>query len=192
MIAGSNGGMFTISSNGTASFDATTGFEAIGLGDTVLTEVVYTVSDGNGGSDTATAQVTVSGQNDVPVAVDDNVSTGENSTITIDLLSNDSDVDGDALTVSNLDTTNLLGSLTDNGDGTVSYDTNSQFDALNDGDSALDYFEYTVADGVGGFDTAQVQISIAGSTANVSSAAAEPAASSDPVEETAPPSDFMG
>jgi VCBS repeat-containing protein len=190
-VTGSNGGVFTVLENGTANFDASTGFESLAVGETALTEVTYTVSDIYGASDTAIVQVTINGLNDAPIAVDDSVSTDENSTITIDLLSNDTDLDGNALTVSNLDTSNLLGSLTDNGDGTVSYDTNSQFDALNDGDSALDWFEYTIDDGFGGFDTAQVQINIAGSTANPVSAPAESATPTGTEEETTPPSDFM-
>ncbi len=55
----------------------------------------YTVRDNNGGtSNTATVFITVISQNDLPVAVDDNVSTPEDNSIAIDLLANDTDVDG--------------------------------------------------------------------------------------------------
>ncbi|MCB9009759.1 MAG: tandem-95 repeat protein [Ardenticatenaceae bacterium] len=59
----------------------------------------YTVSDGNGGSDTATVTITVNGVNDAPVANDDSATTDEDTAVTIDVLANDSDSDGDSLTV---------------------------------------------------------------------------------------------
>ncbi|WP_153001129.1 cadherin-like domain-containing protein, partial [Thiomicrospira sp. XS5] len=62
----------------------------------------YTVSDGNGGTDTATVNLTVNPDNDQPVAVDDSASTTEDTAVTIsaaDLLSNDSDIDGDTLSI---------------------------------------------------------------------------------------------
>lgn len=59
----------------------------------------YTVSDGNGGTDTATVTVTISAVNDLPVAVDDTVSVEEEGTILILILANDTDADGDPLTL---------------------------------------------------------------------------------------------
>ena len=61
--------------------------------------VTYTVSDGNGGTATATVNITVSAVNDQPVAVDDSASTTEDTALVIaaaTLLGNDSDPDGDA------------------------------------------------------------------------------------------------
>ncbi|KCV75567.1 hypothetical protein Y011_05735 [Vibrio parahaemolyticus VP49] len=43
--------------------------------------------------------VTVTPVNDSPVAVDDTVSTQEDTVVTIDVLPNDSDVDGDKLSI---------------------------------------------------------------------------------------------
>ena len=58
----------------------------------------YTVSDG---VDTATAAVTVTVDpvNDPPVAADDAATTDEDTAATIEVVGNDSDVDGDPLTV---------------------------------------------------------------------------------------------
>jgi len=191
-IAGSNGGTFNIESDGTASFDATTGFEALAQGETAITEVEYTVDDGNGGTATATVQVTVNGQNDAPNAADDSASVGEQDPITIDLLANDSDIDGQSLSISSIDTSSLSGLLTDNGDGTVTYDTNGQFDALNDGEESLDWFTYTVSDGQGGLDTATVQLTVLGSTANTPMApASDPTPPADSGNDDVPPNDFM-
>ena len=60
----------------------------------------YTVSDGNGGTDTGTVNVTVTPVNDAPVAVADSTTTAEDTAKAIAVLANDSDVDGPALTAS--------------------------------------------------------------------------------------------
>ena len=124
------------------------------------------MSDGNGGTDTATVTVTINGVNDDPNAVNDSVTATESSSVVIDMLANDTDIDSDALSVSSLDTSNLQGNLVDNGDGTFTYDANQQFDYLSDGQTATDIFEYSIDDGLGGIDTAQVMITIQGSTIN--------------------------
>src|SRR5207247_4289846 len=70
------------------------------------TTIPYTISDGNGGSASATVTVTVTPINDPPVAVDDNATTPEDVPVTIAPLANDSDLDGDPLTISGATTTN--------------------------------------------------------------------------------------
>jgi hypothetical protein len=55
-----------------------------------------------------------------------------------------------------------LGLVTDNGDGTFTYDPNGAFDDLGAGQTASDSFEYTVDDGNGGSDTATVTITVNG------------------------------
>ncbi len=60
-VTGSNGGVFTISADGTVHLDASTDFEAVPDGQTVDTSIDYTVDDGNGGTDVATYTVTVQG-----------------------------------------------------------------------------------------------------------------------------------
>ena len=60
----------------------------------------YTIGDGNGGTATATVSVTVTPTNDGPVAVDDAATTAEDTAVSIAVLPNDTDLDGDALTVS--------------------------------------------------------------------------------------------
>ena len=166
-VPGSNGGFFTVYSTGMAEFDATTGFENIAQGNSATSSITYTISDGKGGTDSATVTVTINGLNDNPTAVDDAASTDESSSVVIDVLANDSDVDGEILSISSVDTSSLSGQLVDNGDGTFTYDANQQFDYLNDGETATDFFQYTIDDGLGGLDTAQVLITIQGSTVNV-------------------------
>ena len=116
----------------------------------------YDVADGNGGSDTATVAIAVTPMPDAPVAVDDAGAVDEDDPagVTVDVLVNDSDVDGDALTVAGYDDSGLtLGSVADNGDGTFTYipDPNA---------NGTDVFTYDVTDGNGGSDTATVVIAV--------------------------------
>ncbi|WP_230461979.1 tandem-95 repeat protein [Vibrio parahaemolyticus] len=60
--------------------------------------ITYIVTDGDL-TDEANVTVTVTPVNDSPVAVDDTVSTQEDTVVTIDVLPNDSDVDGDKLSI---------------------------------------------------------------------------------------------
>ena len=78
------------------------------------------------------------------------------------VLTNDSDSDGGTLSVQSIDTTGTLGLVTDNGDGTFTYDPNGQFEALGAGEQDTDSFTYTLSDGQGGTDTATVTITING------------------------------
>ena len=59
----------------------------------------YTVRDTGGLEATATVSVDVTAVNDAPVAVDDEVTTLEDTPVLVDVLANDTDVDGDALSV---------------------------------------------------------------------------------------------
>ena len=111
----------------------------------------YTVSDGNGGLDTGTVNVFVSGTQDPPVAFDDIAVTNEDVQIVLDVLTNDTDVDGDSLTVTGATqgTNGAVTSTTNN----VTYTPNADF---NGGDS----FTYTISDGNGGTDTATVNVTV--------------------------------
>ena len=111
----------------------------------------YTVADGNGGFDTATVTMTVSAGPDPPVAVDDTDSTLEDMSITVDVLANDADPDGDGLSVSS-GTQGASGSVVNNGSD-VTYIPNPNW-------TGTDTFTYTVTDGNGGFGTAQVTITV--------------------------------
>ena len=92
-------GLFSIDAAGVVTFDPNGNFEDLAVGDTRDTTLTYQISDGNGGTDTATITVTVSGVNDAPVATDDAFTGVENdlSCVTID-----SDPDGDTLVTQGL------------------------------------------------------------------------------------------
>ena len=175
--------------DGTFDYDPNGMFEALAVGESATDTFTYTVSDGQGGTDTATVSVTINGVNDAPVAEADSATTDEDTAITIaSVLANDSDIDGDTLTVSGLDTTGTLGSVNDNGDGTFDYDPNGMFEALAVGESATDTFTYTVSDGQGGTDTAAVSVTIDG----VNDAPVADADSATTDEDTAVDIDVLG
>ncbi|MCF8126742.1 MAG: tandem-95 repeat protein, partial [Desulfotignum sp.] len=114
----------------------------------------YTVRDGNGGTSTATVNVTVNAVNDDPVANDDTKTIQKGTThVTIDVLANDTDVDGDAL---------VIDSVTQGSHGEV-FITNDGSDVTYTPDPDYygeDIFTYTVSDGKGGTATASVVIQI--------------------------------
>ena len=103
----------------------------------------YVVNDGFGDSAAATVTITVSSINDVPVANDDSYSVPVGGTLTVQASSgvaaNDTDADGDSLTVS-VATGPSNGQLTLNADGSFTYTPNADF-------HGTDTFTYTVNDG---------------------------------------------
>jgi subtilisin-like proprotein convertase family protein len=92
--------------------------------------------------------------NSSPTAEDDSYSTNEDTSANIAVLSNDTDVDGDTLSVSNFDATSVQGgTVSKNADGTLTYTPAANF-------YGTDTFTYTVSDGNGGTDTATVTITV--------------------------------
>ncbi len=113
----------------------------------------YVVSDGNGGTDTGTVDVTVTAVNDPPVATNDTATTAEDTPVDIDVVANDTDVEGDTLSVTSVSTTsNGTAAITDDGT-TVTYTPNANF-------HGSDLFTYVVSDGNGGMDTGTVNVTI--------------------------------
>ena len=99
----------------------------------------YTVSDSPLASATATVTVTVTPLPDPPVARDDEAVTTRDTPVSIDVLGNDSDPDGDSLTVAGF-TQPTNGSVTGNADGTLRYTPDSGF-------AGNDSFTYSASDG---------------------------------------------
>ena len=112
----------------------------------------YTIADGKGGTASAQVTVVVTPVNDAPTAVDDSASTAEDQAITIAVLGNDGDVDGDALTVAGAGN-GASGTVVVNANGTLTYTPNAGF-------SGQDGFSYTIADGHGGTSTASVGVTV--------------------------------
>jgi large repetitive protein len=113
--------------------------------------VTYTISDGQGGTATSTVTVTVNPVNDVPVAVNDNATTPEDSPVTIPVLGNDTDADGNPLTITTATSPN--GTVVINPDGTITFTPNPNFN----GPATI---TYTISDGQGGTATATVAVNV--------------------------------
>ncbi len=159
----SSGALLTLNADGSFTYDASgapgvaDAFDALQPGQVGSDSFGYAISDGNGGESTATVSVTIQGANDAPIAADDDFVADEDATLTVDaaggVLANDVDADGGALTVELVSGVSN-GSLTLAADGSFAYTPAADF-------SGTDRFDYRVADGAGGFDTATVTITVA-------------------------------
>jgi hypothetical protein len=98
--------------------------------------------------------------NRAPLAVDDVASPDENVAVTLDVLANDSDPDGDPLAVTSF-TPGTIGTVTTNGGGGITYRPNS-------GLAGADSFTYSISDGRAGAATATVRVTIIPKTLHVS------------------------
>ncbi|MDX1459473.1 MAG: Ig-like domain-containing protein [Xanthomonadales bacterium] len=112
----------------------------------------YTIDDGFGGMDSATVMILVQRANELPDAVDDAYVVPEDSVANeLDVLANDSDPDGDSLTIVSVSSpTNGTASIA--GDK-ISYTPNPGF-------FGTDTFTYTIDDGFQGQDTATVTVTV--------------------------------
>jgi VCBS repeat-containing protein len=138
-------GSVVINADGTVTYTPTANYNGT---DTFT----YIVSDGHGGTDTATVTITVTPVNDAPDAKDDAATTPEDTPVSINVLANDTDADGDTLSVQSV-TQAAHGSVSINADSTVRYTPNANY---NGGDA----FTYTISDGHGGTDTATVTVTV--------------------------------
>jgi immune inhibitor A len=113
----------------------------------------YAVSDGNGNESTATVTVSVIERpNRAPTAMADSATTQEDEAVTVNVVANDTDPDGDPLALTGV-TQPANGSAAANPGGTVTYTPRSGF-------VGTDTFSYTVSDGRGGTSTASVTITV--------------------------------
>ena len=118
------------------------------------------MSDGHGGTATANVQVSVFPPgNRPPVVVGETLSLSAGQAAQVDVLANDSDPDGDPLSILSFGqgTHGTVTCPTTAGNGTCTYTPAFGF-------SGSDSFDYTVTDGLGGFGTATVQITVVPNT----------------------------
>ena len=147
-----SGAQVTLNADGTFSYDPNGRFESLNTGESGADSFTYQVSDGHGGTATATVNVTVNGVNDAPVATDDAGVTDQDTALTIDVLGNDLDAEGQALSVTGVGAA-ANGSVVVNADNTVTYTPNAGF-------SGSDSFTYSVSDGNGGSHSASVTVTV--------------------------------
>ncbi|MBV2134983.1 tandem-95 repeat protein, partial [Pseudomonas sp. MAP12] len=130
------GGTAVLNADGTVTFTPNAHFNGVA-------DFTYTVTDGKLTSNTATVTVNVAAVNDAPVAVDDAMTVVEDTPFTssIELDANDSDLDGDSLSVvAGTFTTVKGGTLVLAADGSYTYTPAANF-------HGTDSVDYTVTDG---------------------------------------------
>jgi outer membrane protein OmpA-like peptidoglycan-associated protein len=111
----------------------------------------YTLTDGNGGSATATVRLTLIG-NQAPVALNDSYTSFGGQSVSMAVLANDSDPDGDALTITSVGQASK-GTVQVAGNNLVYTPTSAT-------ETGSDSFSYSVGDGKGGTATATVTVTL--------------------------------
>ena len=151
--------------------------DTLDTGESAQEQFVYTVSDGNGGTDTGILTITINGVEDNPNAVKDNVSLNisQSLTLTGNAITNDIDPD-DSLTIvgcgqgrnPNVGTAKTVGTafdsnygqMTINADGTYTFVAVSNIkDLLDPGQSVTEKFYYTISDG-NSTSTAMIEVTV--------------------------------
>ncbi|MBD2843553.1 Ig-like domain-containing protein, partial [Erythrobacter rubeus] len=120
-----------------------------GLAGNGVYQVTVTADDGNGGTVSSTFFWTI--DNPAPTAANDTASTDEDVPVNIDVLANDNDPDGDALTVISASAPN--GTVVIEADGTLTYTPDADF-------NGSDTIIYQISDGEGGTSTASVTVAV--------------------------------
>ncbi|RKR09507.1 gliding motility-associated-like protein [Flavobacterium sp. 90] len=144
-------GDLTINANGSYTFVPKADYNG------TVPKVTYTITDGTS-SATANLFITVIPVNDAPVAVDNSNTTNEDTTLTVDvtssanLLANDTDVDGDTLTITQFvigTTTYPVGSTANLAEGDLTINANGSYVFVPKADynGSVPKVTYTVTDG---------------------------------------------
>jgi len=162
-VATAQNGTTAITANNQISYTPNAGF-------TGADSFTYTINDGNGHNATATVSVTVVSTNQAPTAVNDTAATAAATNIVVNVLSNDTDPDSDALTLASVSTAQN-GTAVISGNS-ISYTPNASF-------SGTDTFTYTISDGNGHTATATVAITVAPPAVNHAPDAVEDAPSTN-------------
>ena len=176
-VTGSDGGEFTITTDGLLNFDAGSGFEYLKTGESVDTIVTYGVTDPNGNTSYATVTVTVDGlEGDAVLAAPDTFTTDQNTVADIalaDVLGSDWSFD-DAHTMQSINGLPVPsgssasyqgsngGEFTSDGAGNLSFDPGSDFDFLKQGETAITSVTYTTQASNGESATSTVNVVVTG------------------------------
>ncbi|MGL4637889.1 MAG: Ig-like domain-containing protein [Beijerinckiaceae bacterium] len=161
-VAGASGGLLTIAPDGTYTFDPNGDFNALPPGVYASSTFSYTISDGNGGTATASLTITVPGVNDPPTAVADIVTTAEDTPLTFDPRGNDTDPELNPLLITHINdqqisvgapVTLTAGTIRLETDGRITFIPSSNFNGPVN-------LTYTVFDQVDGYATGSIRINV--------------------------------
>jgi Big-like domain-containing protein len=146
-VSNAIGGTATVNAGTTVTFQPLAGFAGTG-------SFSYSISDGHGGAATGSVTVTVlPPPNLPPVANPDSATTSAGVPVTIAVLTNDSDPNGDALTVTAVNSA-IGGSAAINAGGTITFSPAAGF-------TGAGSFTYSISDGRGGTASAGVAVTVA-------------------------------
>ena len=166
-VQGAASGTVSLDADGNVVYAPVAGL-ALGLGETATDTFTYTVRDAAGLESTATATVTVVGENGAPTAVADGGDVDEDFTWSGNVFDNDTDLDaGTVLGVAGLAAGQFktiegqFGTLKLWADGSCAYTADRSNDMIL-GESGSDSFTYEVSDGQGGIATASFAINVRG------------------------------
>lgn len=156
-------GSLTLNADGTYSYavaDTSTAVQALRTPDQTLADTFsYTVRDAAGATATTTLTLTIQGANDAPVAVADARRVGENESVLINVLANDTDVDaGDTLRLVSLATGGYFAIE----NGQIRFTPGDAFDDLGAGQTRTASVQYTMADLAGATSTATLTLTVVG------------------------------
>ncbi len=167
-----SGAVVSLTAEGTVHYEVADSAQALTDGDSAVDSFIYTVEDGQGGTATASVDVTVTGVNDAPVANDDVVATDEDTAVMVNVLTNDQDSDDIFLAPTLVNGSGAEGGapirlpsgafVTVGSGGLVTYDPARAFAALGEGEEAEDRFTYSLIDSGGAQADASVTVAITG------------------------------
>ncbi len=149
LVAGPTHGTLAFNTNGSFLYRPNTNFNG-------TDSFVCKASDGSLNSSNATVTITVNPVNDPPVAGRDYSDAHQEIPLTLTnaaLLSNDFDVEGDILEITNVSATTTSGGSVNWSGNSITYTPPPDF-------TGTDTFTYTVNDGHGGVDTGTVEITV--------------------------------
>ncbi|MCT8988647.1 beta strand repeat-containing protein [Shewanella phaeophyticola] len=179
-VADANYGSFSIDADGNWTYTLNNNHidvQSLAEGETLTRDITVTSADGTA---THTVTITIVGTNSTPEAAPDALITVEGETLlftTNDLVNNDSDAEGNSLSVfkfapgnsnnNSIDatqagesfTTTLGGTITINADGTYSYQAPANLDHSSS-DTLVDSFYYQATDGIGNSEWTLVSIDV--------------------------------
>jgi hypothetical protein len=156
-------GSVTPNANGTITYDPAGKFDNLKPGQTAGDNFKYKVQDNKGGKSGETrVDVTITGKNLSPKAVNDSSTTDEETAKNLNVLANDTDAEGDSLTVGSIDDTGTVGDVSAGPGNTIDYDPNNQFEDLAVGETRLDTFKYRANDGNSNSAPATVTMTLTG------------------------------
>jgi FtsP/CotA-like multicopper oxidase with cupredoxin domain len=145
LVTGPSAGSLLLNDDGSFTYTPNNYFNGT---DFFVYRAVDTVTPGPG-SNVATVRITVTPVNNAPVAIDDTAATTQDNAVAIAVLANDTDVDGDPLTVTNVTDPQVTVNL----DNTVTFTPEAGF-------TGNATFTYTANDGTIDSNTATVTITV--------------------------------